>query len=102
MKERNDMATLIQLYSLNTDVSDFADLNDAWGFITENYGHDAICNNIISTDRAPDLVVCDLAASSIHYQLKEMFKAEPTANYAVVLDATDASNSIPIFSLQIN
>ena len=101
-KERSAMTTIIQFYSLNTDVSNFVDFEDAFDFIKENYGYEAHCKNVISTDNSTEMVVTDITSKKMHPQLKKLIKNERLANYALVMEATNLSECIPVFGLPIN
>ena len=93
------MTTIIQLYSLNADVSNFVDFKDAFDFIEENYGYEAHCKNMISTDNSTEMVVRDMSSKTMQPQLKNLIKNEHLANYALVMDATNLSECIPVLGL---
>ena len=101
-KKRSTMTTIVQFYSLNTDVSNFVDFKDAFEFIKENYGYEAHCKNMISTDNSKEMVISDITSTKMHPQLNDLIKNERLANYALVMDATNLSECIPVFGLPIN
>ena len=102
MKKEKTMSTIIQLYSLNTDLSDFVDFNDASDFIKANYGSEARCKNIISTDLATQVAVDEITSNKMHPQLVKFIKKERLANYALVMDDTNISNCIAVYGMPLN